>query len=199
MTGNDGDEFKRRAIVGIDGTGLELGLEAMRLALERPENAGFVRPAAALAVIFVTDEEDGGDLVDFLPDPALSRAPDEYIALLEALKAGSVENAPILVQAVLPTFAPRYNAVVSHFGGTSLDVTSPVWGNQLSELAGAAFSLARTFRLGARPDVGTVEVRVNGVALAADEFTVDATRNTVVLVEPAAAGATVIVRYLPAC
>jgi hypothetical protein len=198
LDGDDADEFAARAIVGIDGTALELGLEAMRLALEVPENANFVRPDASLAVIFVTDEEDGGDLVAFLPDPALSRTPDEYIALLEARKAGAVENAPVLVSAVLPpTGAPRYRAVVDHFGGSVLDITTPDWGTRLSEIARETFSLSRSFQLGTAPRPGSVRVTIDGVAT--DEFVVDVDRRAVVLDEPADGGAHIVITYAPQC
>lgn len=46
--------------VGDSGCGFEAPLEAMKRALDgsRPENAGFVRPGAFLAVVFLTDEDD---------------------------------------------------------------------------------------------------------------------------------------------
>jgi hypothetical protein len=48
------------AQLGTAGCGFESPLEAMKRALDgsRPENAGFVRPGAYLAVIFLTDEDD---------------------------------------------------------------------------------------------------------------------------------------------
>ncbi len=54
--------------VGINGCGYERGLAAMRQALESgmrgTYNAGFLRPAARLAVIVVSDEEDCGEVGD---------------------------------------------------------------------------------------------------------------------------------------
>ena len=125
-------------------------------AISRPENTGFIRPDAALAVIFVTDEDDSGDLVEFLPDPALSRTPGDYIALLEARKAGAVQNTPVLVSAVLPPVGGRYREVVDHFGGTVLDILSPLWGTQLSAIAQDTFALSRTFQLANAPRAATV-------------------------------------------
>ena len=48
------------ARLGTSGCGLEQQLEAMRRALDKsvPENAGFLREDARLAVVFVTDEDD---------------------------------------------------------------------------------------------------------------------------------------------
>ncbi|HMG22398.1 MAG TPA: hypothetical protein VK607_13795, partial [Kofleriaceae bacterium] len=46
--------------VGDTGCGVEAPLEAMKRALDgsRPDNAGFVRPGALLAVVILTDEDD---------------------------------------------------------------------------------------------------------------------------------------------
>jgi hypothetical protein len=45
--------------IGFDGCGFEQPLEALRLALDaHPDNAGFLREDAVLAVIIVTDEDD---------------------------------------------------------------------------------------------------------------------------------------------
>jgi hypothetical protein len=50
--------------VGTSGCGFEAQLEAMHRALDgtRPENAGFIRPSAYLAVIFLTDEDDASTM-----------------------------------------------------------------------------------------------------------------------------------------
>ena len=198
LSAQDQDALAQRVLVGVDGTGLELGLEAMRLALEIPDNAGFIRSDAALAVIFVTDEEDAGAVPQILPDPALSRSPEEYIALLEARKAGSVLNAPVLVSAVLPAGGGnRYRAVVDHFSGVALDITDPNWGERLSEIGVETFALSRSFSLGSAPRAGTVVVSVDGVPTNA--FTIDAARRAIVLNASAPGGADVVITYLPQC
>lgn len=52
--------FSCIAQVGATGCGFESDLEAMKRALDgtRPENAGFIRPGAFLAVVILTDEDD---------------------------------------------------------------------------------------------------------------------------------------------
>jgi len=52
--------FACMATVGTTGCGFEAPLEAMKRALDgsRPENAGFLRPGAFLAVVILTDEDD---------------------------------------------------------------------------------------------------------------------------------------------
>src|SRR5687768_11484765 len=57
--------FLNQVNVGTGGSGQERGLEAARLALSEPNlsgpNAGFLRSNAILAIIVVTDEEDGDE------------------------------------------------------------------------------------------------------------------------------------------
>lgn len=57
-TGELRDVFAQLATVGIYGCGFEQPLAAVRRALEHPDNAGFLRPEANLAVVILTDEDD---------------------------------------------------------------------------------------------------------------------------------------------
>lgn len=55
-------DFRCMALTGIDGNGVEMGLEAMRQALSKPsQKQAFLRDNALLAVVFVTDENDCSD------------------------------------------------------------------------------------------------------------------------------------------
>jgi hypothetical protein len=58
--GSMGEVFACLAALWDTGCGMEQPLEAMRAALDgsRPENDGFRRPGAALAVVILTDEDD---------------------------------------------------------------------------------------------------------------------------------------------
>lgn len=192
--------FASRARVGVQGHGLELGLEAMRLALSEPllssHNAGFYRPDAALSVIVVTDEDDSGDypyLTEYYPEG--TRSVEGYISFLAALKGGQLQNAPVLFSAV-SLYAPRYGELVRRFGGVQLDLAGD-WGSQLGALGHATFGLGRSFRLGAPPQPGSVVVTVDGQPTEA--FTVDASVGLVLLDEPPAPGAQVSITYLPVC
>ncbi len=62
------DTFSCIAQVGATGCGFEADLEAMKRALDgsRPENAGFIRSGAYLALVFLTDEDDAS-----VKDPAI--------------------------------------------------------------------------------------------------------------------------------
>jgi hypothetical protein len=58
-TGNLSDAFSAIASVGAGGCGFEQQIEAAKRALNNnPANAGFLRPSAYLAIIFLTDEDD---------------------------------------------------------------------------------------------------------------------------------------------
>jgi hypothetical protein len=50
--------FSCIAQLGPDGCGYEQSLEAMYRALDPAVNPGFIRDDAALAVLFITDEDD---------------------------------------------------------------------------------------------------------------------------------------------
>lgn len=194
-TSNLENAFQQNVLVGVDGDGLELGLEAMRLAFEHPANAGFLRANAALSVIFISDEEDGGA---FVTDPVLSRSPDEYIALLRALKAGSLDNAPILVSGVLtPGQADRYEAVIAAFNGGTLDITRTDWGRRLSELGFDTFSLSRSFGLQSDAVSTSIVVTVDGVVTR--DFSWDPERRAVILDTSPGRGAQVVVSYTSGC
>ncbi len=191
--------FADQARVGVDGAGIELGLEAMRRALSDfadTDNAGFLRGNAALSVVIVSDEDDnGGDesLAGF--DASLVRPVDSYIELLGGLKGGNLDNTPVLVSVVVtPAFSPRYEAVASAFAGVVLNIQDDAWGTQLSQVGQATFGLQRRFRVGADPDPSTVTVTVNGAPVS---FTVDG--RDVFLDDDPPAGADVAVTYRAGC
>lgn len=55
------DDFRCLALTGIDGNGVEMGLETTRQALLKGKASGFLRPDAFLSIVFVTDENDCSD------------------------------------------------------------------------------------------------------------------------------------------
>ncbi len=59
------DDFKANVLVGTSGSGKEQPFRAVRMALtdrvQDGTNAGFLRPGARLAVVFVSDEDDCSD------------------------------------------------------------------------------------------------------------------------------------------
>ncbi|MCC7070943.1 MAG: choice-of-anchor D domain-containing protein [Deltaproteobacteria bacterium] len=195
-------QFADQVHVGVGGGGLELGLEAMRRALDdyaTSTNAGFLRNDAALSVVVVSDEEDGGDIPDVQSlDPSAARPPQAYIEFLGGLKTGTVTNAPVLFSMVgTPLFSPRYQQVATAFSGVFLDIGAADWGEQLSAIGAATFGLQRLFRLGAAPEAGSVVVTVDGVATSA--FSLVPVANAVLLDDPPPEGAVVVITYQAGC
>lgn len=193
--------FAERANVGIDGTGLELGLEAMRLALSEPllgrENADFLRPEAALSVIVVSDEEDSA----FAPEaatlaPQAARSVEEMELFLLGLKSGILSNAPVLFSAVTIPQAARYRELVTRTNGVALNIGDPNWGVRLGDLGEASFTLQKTFRLSNNADESTIVVTIDRVSV---PFRYIEQSQSIVLREAPPVGSTVKVSYVPAC
>lgn len=194
--------FGDQVRVGVGGSGLELGLEAMRRALDdfaHTTNAGFLRPDAALSVIIVSDEEDSGDIPEVAAlDASAARPPESYVEFLRGLKAGSLTNAEVLFSVVgIPLWAPRYQQVTLALGGVFLDIAAPDWGTQLSTIGSATFGLQRLFRLGSVPAAGSVVVTIDGVATT--DFSVLPGSQSVLLDEPPPEGAVVEITYQAGC
>lgn len=78
-TGALTDAFSIMAKAGANGCGFEQTLEAMKRALDptNTPNAGFVRPEAALAVMFITDEDDCSLANPDLLAPGLELGPQQ--------------------------------------------------------------------------------------------------------------------------
>lgn len=71
-TGNLADVFSCMAVLGIEGCGFEMQLEAVRKALTEGANEGFLRDDAYLAVIFITDEDDCSAFDPDMFDPTIT-------------------------------------------------------------------------------------------------------------------------------
>jgi hypothetical protein len=188
--------FAERAELGVVGSPVEMGFEAMRLATSEPlrsgVNRGFLRDNAILSVIVVSDEDDSGPQSS---DQGHHLPPDAYAGHLEGLKGAQLDHAPVIFSLVGPPIAPRYQELVSHFGGVHLDITSPDWGERLGDLGEVTFASVRTFRLSNPPLDGTITVTVDGVPTT--DFTV--TGRSVQLNDPPDPNTQVSVSYTPDC
>jgi hypothetical protein len=153
---------------------LEQGLRMMELALTEPNrggpNAGFLRPNAALAVIVVTDEDDGS-----YGDPAY------YARFLRSLKGPGNENLSSLsiIGGTTPDgcFPPgeeiyfggradpafRYSAIATRTGGITGSICEASFEGTLVKIASALNTLRRAFPLSLKPVPATLRVLVNGV------------------------------------
>mgnify|MGYP001307176243 CR=1 FL=1 len=164
--------FAEMVAVGISGSGIEMGLEAARLALSEPllstDNESFLREEANLAFIFVSDEDDSS------PYPT-----DDYLDFFTRLKGEEAfrDHSLMKVSAVVgskePEFAGQPSCSSVHgdaaFGHRYVHLTSKTEGqlesicdDDFSELAselGLLLSgLSLEFELSERPDENTIEV-----------------------------------------
>lgn len=64
--------FSCMAKLGVGGCGFEGQLESIKQALTNPENDGFLRPNAFLAIIIITDEDDCSARTEAMFDPTIT-------------------------------------------------------------------------------------------------------------------------------
>jgi hypothetical protein len=183
--------FSDRALLGTDGSDKEKGLEAAAYALSPimtlpgGANEGFVRAAASLLVVMVSDEEDcsdGGalegqdaedcywkrDLLTPVPqlvndilsvkssDPSLLQ-----IGAIVGLDEGDCEDA-------YP--GRRYMDAAALTGGLIGDICSGDWSTILADLGLTAVGIKTSFRTTHQTRVGSLEVEVDeGVVLEDEE------------------------------
>ncbi len=194
-------ELAEAIAVGTEDMGDESGLAAVELALSEPvlsaENAGFLRPEANLAIIFLSDE------------PEFSAADSaHYIAFLETLKA---EREDILVSAIvgdqttgcsntcdeLPQDAQpgdKYLDVVAAFTGVFGSICTCDLEPTLDQIGLETTRYVRSFRLTSVPtDPTAIAVYVDG-ELSVDWTWIEAS-NEIVFTMPPINGSEVVVRY----
>ena len=189
---------------------VEQGFEALRRALSAPlvnsvddprtalpndGNAGFLRAEAALAVVFVGDEDDHS------PDSV-----DSYVDWLRTLK-GRGQPQRSTIYAIAPTASrwasaggtgTRYADAARQTGGDVLSICAPDYSPLLSQVANKAFSPQDAFPLSGTPEPGSVTVTVNGAPLSSG-WSYDGASNQIRFSPRPAAGATIDVSYRGAC
>lgn len=159
--------FAEAVQVGIEGSGIEMGLEAAQLTLER-DTSGFVRPEASFSAIFVSDEED-----------ASPHAVSDYIRTFEALK-GLRERDAVSASAIVTldeascgnewsTRGDRYVHAAEFTEGVVGDVCSDDFEPILVELGFSASRLLDTFELSELPNPPTLELELDGEAVPCTE------------------------------
>jgi len=204
------DAFTAIATQGIDGSGLERGLEAAYRALSSPLitgwNAGFLRQDAYLALIFISDEEDqSNNPVDFYVNYFLAIKGFRNTNLFSA--SAIVGDAPSGCGNFQADPGLRYIDVADRTGGIFESICTSDWSSSLQNLGLSVFGYKSRFFLGNQPVAGTVEVLVDGVPVDPTapsgqiRWVYDATTNSVnfaplAIPEP---GSQIVVRYRPEC
>lgn len=161
--------FREVVNVGNTGGGLEAGLEAAARLLER-QDMGFPREDASVSVIFVSDEED-----------ASPRSVSSYVNRffnLRGQRQRSAFNASALTVTELAGCTPeqfaqsapgsRYVEVARLTGGITANLCVDDFTPIVRDLALTTSSMQSTFPLKARPDLGTLQVRVQGQEIPCD-------------------------------
>lgn len=161
------EELGKRLLVGTNGSGWEKPFAALKSALSEPNistaNAGFYRPEAHLALIFVTDAEDQS-----------AETTTEIQNFLTELKGDSKKvMAHGIIVPTAETGCPRddgstpqkIESLIASFGGESFSLCSPNYGENLRTVGknlikpnpSPTVPLGRV-KLPSSPDFQTIEV-----------------------------------------
>lgn len=163
---NPESAFAANVHVGTSGSGLEMGILAAHEAVSEPlassDNAGFLRPDASLAIIFVSDEDDHsyGDInyyVRFFS--AFKGVGNERRVIVAAIVGDSPDGCTGAGGSAAPGDA--YHALVEQLGGTAASICADDFSVTLEQLGLTVAGLSRKFLLSREPDPGTVQVRVD--------------------------------------
>ncbi len=168
-------QFQANIRVGTTGAGNEQGLMAAWTALTEPlisgVNAGFLRPGASLAVIFVSDEDDHSfNKISF------------YQRFFEQQKGVGNENRVVSgaivgdepdgcqnPQTGAAVVGRRYHELVQQVGGSIGSICAADWSATLNQLGLTVAGLDRRFTLSdPQPEDSTINVKVNGTPVPRD-------------------------------
>lgn len=199
--------FSQKAQVGTLGTGFETpvdcAIEALTPPLITAENAGFLRPAASLAVVVVSDANDQSPTpISFALSRLLGVKGADQSWLFSFNVVGPFTPPPLPVGCTIDSVPDdgRYKTLIDATHGASFDVCSTNWAAGLGQVGKTVFGLKSAFPLSSPPQGGTLpQVRINGVPVAGWSW--DAVTNTVVF-SPSSlppAGSKVAITYTPAC
>ena len=128
--------FEEMVVVGISGSGIEMGLEAAHLALSEPlisnENAGFLREEANLSLIFVSDEDDLSPM----------STPD-YLQFFTDLKGDAAyrDHSMMNISAVVGRDKPPYEGEASCSSSTGIGYYGPRYIELASKTEGSLESI----------------------------------------------------------
>ncbi|MCK6547227.1 choice-of-anchor D domain-containing protein [Myxococcota bacterium] len=197
------DALAQRVALGTSGEreGISAAAAAVSAPLATSDNAGFLRPGADLAVVFVARLDDDS--------PAAVSVAQHLATLRQAagsgrLVVGALAGVPgdgfcTMPQGTPVAEAPRIAQLVYRAGGVLRSLCSPV-ASELDVLTDAIVG-APSFALGALPRPSTIDVSVGGMTLAPSDWTYEPAENRVVIHDGVTVpnGATVRVDFSAAC
>jgi hypothetical protein len=182
-TANVAEVFEATVRVGTAGSGTEQPLHQAWSALTAPlnepggPNDGFLRDAAALALIVVTDEDDQStEPVDELAAIFAALKPDPAMVALNAVHPG--EGGCTAPDGWIGP-APRLHETVAMMGGVEVPVCDEDWSAAWTGVPELLLGPLRVFELTFSPMPATLEITVDGVPLI-DGWSYDEARNAIV-------------------
>jgi len=128
--------FEEMVVVGIEGSGIEMGLDAAQRALSEPlisnENSGFLRDNANLSLIFVSDEDDLSPM----------STPD-YLRFFTDLKGDAAyrDHSMMNISAVVGKDRPPYEGEASCSSSSGIGYYGPRYIELASQTEGALESI----------------------------------------------------------
>ena len=190
-----GEAIFQISSIGIRGSTIEKGIEMSYNALQPtgPASPGsaFFRPDANLVIIYVTDEDDGSDLVDPIGAEMYFRSlKSESDMVVAHAVAGDVPYGCVGNGSAQPGF--RYNELVNRLYGSYLSICGEDWGTPMETLARDSIT-EDAFNLTERPIESTIEVRVDGEL--SEDWVYDETTGAVVFSIPPEEGSEIEVTY----
>lgn len=159
--------FGAQANVGTRGARQEEPLEATRLAISEPAlsegNAALFRDNADLQIIIVTDEDDQSpdEVTTYEADFSAFKASTDYrISLVGGPLPEGCASADASAEA-----ATRLHVAVDDTGGVFKSICEPDMGPVMKSIAFNTTGMTDTFPLTLLPDLSTLVVKVDGVAM----------------------------------
>lgn len=176
--------FMERVQVGTEGSNKEQGLEAALVALEHPENEGFVRDGAALAIVFVSDENDCSnyDMLEDDADGALCYEYDKALAPVTDFVRGyqgmKGKDSRVVVSGITgPEVSEgcedswpghRYQTVIDTLDGVNGNICRTNYEDLMDDMGARIAGPIRVFQLTYAAIEESIEVSVDNEVIAPD-------------------------------
>jgi hypothetical protein len=168
--------FSRLVRVGVNGAGVEMGLEGAVAALTPPrvanENAGFLRSDASLSVVVITDASDQSPQpVSYYQDRLVNVKGVGQLSKFTFSNIGPYGPVPSPTAPCLydqDSDPSRYQAIVTATSGVTDEICSANWSAMLLTLGRTAAGFRTEFYLRNTPDLTAghpLTVKVNGVVV----------------------------------
>lgn len=179
------ESFMERVQVGTEGSDKEQGIEAGVRAMQHPENEGFLREEATLAVIYVSDENDcsnDGAFLDESDGKLCYEYPEALTSVLEDVRRYQGIKGPDGRLVVSGIVGPepeagcdnswrgkRYETVIRKLDGINGNICDANYEQILEEMSERIVGPSRVFQLTYAAVEETLVVTVDGEVIEPDE------------------------------